>query len=89
MSSAQLTKSASKPFWSARYAMAIARCVLPRPVLPVRMTELPSVTKSGERSEPIVVSRSVDWYSKLNSSTVRRKGNPALRTARERRVPRR
>lgn len=34
----------------------IARCALPPPVLPTRMTELPSVTRSGESHEPIVVS---------------------------------
>ena len=57
---AAVTKRASKPFCSARYAIAIARCVLPRPGLPSRMTECPSVTKSGVRSEPIVVRRRVD-----------------------------
>ena len=34
MSSAQFTKSPSKPLCIARYAREIARCVLPRPVLP-------------------------------------------------------
>ncbi len=61
MSSAQFTKSASKPFCIARYAIEMARCVLPRPGLPSRITECPSVTKSGESSEPKVVRRSVDW----------------------------
>ena len=62
MSSVQFTKSPSKPFCIARYAREIARCVLPRPVLPTRITEWPSVMKSGVSSEPIVVSGSVDWY---------------------------
>lgn len=44
----------------ARYAIEIARCVLPRPVLPKRMSEFPSVTKSGERHEPRSSRRTVE-----------------------------
>jgi hypothetical protein len=56
-----VVKSASKPFCSARYAMATARCVLPRPGLPPKITTPPSVMKSRLRSEPMVVKRKVDW----------------------------
>ncbi len=89
MSAAAVVKSTSKPFCSARYAMAMARCVLPRPGLPTRITERPSVTKSGESREPTDVSRSVDWKLKSNSSMVRRNGKCAARVAFVRRVPRR
>ena len=41
--------SASKPFWMARYPMATAKCVFPRPVFPCRIKERPSVTKSGPK----------------------------------------
>ena len=34
MSVAAVVKKASKPFWIARYAIATARCVFPRPGLP-------------------------------------------------------
>ncbi len=60
MSSAAVVNNASKPFCKARYAMAIARWVFPRPGLPSRITERPSVTKSGASREPIVVRRSAD-----------------------------
>jgi hypothetical protein len=53
MSAAAVTKSASKPFWIARYARATARCVFPRPGLPKRISERPSVTKSADRYEPM------------------------------------
>jgi hypothetical protein len=76
---AAVTKSASKPFWIAWYAMATARCVFPRPGLPVRMSERPSVTKSAERYQPMSGSRTVNWSVKLKSSTVLRKGKPAAR----------
>jgi hypothetical protein len=61
----------------------------PSRLFPSKMTEPPSVMKSGLRSEPIVVSFRADWCEKSNSSMVRRKGNAAERTARARRVPRR
>ena len=35
--------------------MAIARWVLPRPGLPARISDRPSVTKSGESAEPSIV----------------------------------
>lgn len=53
-------EEAIEPFCRARYAIAMARCVFPRPGLPSRITELPSRTKSGESSEPNVVRRRVD-----------------------------
>ena len=87
MSAAAVTNAASKPFWIARYARAIARCVFPRPGLPKRMSERPSVTKSGDKNEPMVVSRRVDWKVKSNSSMVLRNGNFAACVARRRRVP--
>jgi hypothetical protein len=46
--------------WMARYAIAIAKCVLPRPVLPEKMSDRPSVTKSGASAEPSICTRSVD-----------------------------
>src|SRR5208282_6115760 len=63
MSSAAVVKNVSKPFWMARYPMATARCVLPRPVLPCRINDRPSVTKSGPRYEPGRACRRVDCKS--------------------------
>jgi hypothetical protein len=60
ISAAAVTKLASKPFCIARYAMAIARCVLPRPWRPEKTTLRPSVTKSGLSRVPSMVRRSVD-----------------------------
>ncbi len=47
------------------------------------MMERPSVKKSGVRSGPTVVRRSVDWYEKSNSSTVRKNGNDDTHRTRE------
>ena len=54
--------------------MATARCVLPRPGLPWRIRQRPSVTKSGASAEPSSARRSVDWKVKSKSSMVLRKG---------------
>lgn len=59
---------------------------LPRPVLPERMRERPSATKSGLRKEPKTAMRRVDCMVKLKPSAVLKKGSSALTRRRSTRV---
>ena len=69
MSAAHVGKNASRPFWIAWYAKALARCVLPIPGLSERMRLRPSLTSSGERNELITCSRSIDRNVTVSPST--------------------
>ena len=86
MSVAAVVKNASKPFWIARYAIAIARWVFPRPGLPARMSERPSVTKSGDRAEPSIVQSQAGLIREIEIVDRLEKGK--VRAPREARQPR-
>jgi len=62
--------------------MAIARCVFPVPLGPLKMSDWPWVMKSALRALPSSERRTPDWKVKSNSSTVLRNGKWARCTQR-------
>ncbi len=80
MRAAAVVKRASKPSWMARYAIAIARCVFRRPVLPDRIRPRPSVGQEKRAEEGKTqggLEREVDVVDGLEKGEMRASREPA------------
>ena len=86
MSVAAVVKKASKPFWMARYAMATARCVFPRPGLPAKISGAPVGDEVGRqrRAEDVEAHRRLVREIEIIDGLEKRK----VRASREAREPR-